>query len=355
MVPHQGVVAPHRLERAVRVLCAGGLVAFPTETVYGLGADAENVGAVERVFEVKGRPPTHPLIVHIGNRAQIDDWAAGVSGLARHLAECLWPGPLTLVLRRRSRVPLTVTGGLETVALRVPEHSVALALLAAFGGGVAAPSANRFGAVSPTTTGHVREGLGAAVDFVLDGGPCGVGVESTIVDVTAEPVILRPGGVAREDLEQALGCSVPVSSRSAVRVPGQHPSHYAPRARVLLVEPDQVIGQAELLAAQGCRVGALLPPEVANVSGSRAGQFVIAVPESDADYARQLYGLLREFDRHGCEAIVASAPAPEGLGLAITDRLRRMAAPRNLQSSAGSIPSPAGTPTEPWRSSAGIT
>ena len=159
------------IEQAARVLRAGGLVAFPTETVYGLGADAENVGAVERIFAVKGRPSTHPLIVHIGGADQLQDWAADVPTPARLLAERFWPGPLTLVLWRSSRVPFAVTGGLETVALRVPDHPVALALLSSFGGGVAAPSANRFGSVSPTTAHHVRENLGTAVDLVLDGGP----------------------------------------------------------------------------------------------------------------------------------------------------------------------------------------
>ncbi|GAU71344.1 L-threonylcarbamoyladenylate synthase [Streptomyces sp. NBRC 110611] len=174
------------------MLRAGGLVAFPTETVYGLGADAEDPAAVSLIFQVKGRPPSHPLIVHIGSAEYLDDWVQDVPATARLLAERFWPGPLTLVLRRGRRVPLEATGGLETVAVRVPDHPVALALLAAFGGGVTAPSANRFGQVSPTTANDVRAGLGDAVDFVLDGGPCEVGVESTIVDATGEiPTILN--------------------------------------------------------------------------------------------------------------------------------------------------------------------
>ena len=206
------------IEQAVRVLRAGGLVAFPTETVYGLGADAEDVQAVERIFAAKGRPRTHPLIAHIGSADQLDHWAADVPESARLLAERFWPGPLTLVLWRSNRVPFAVTGGLETVALRVPDHPVALALLSAFGGGVAAPSANRFGSVSPTTARHVREDMGSAVDLVLDGGPCEVGVESTIVDVRGEQLaILRPGGVAREDLERALGHSILMRSNGPIR------------------------------------------------------------------------------------------------------------------------------------------
>ena len=317
------------IERAVRVLRAGGLVAFPTETVYGLGADAENAGAVARIFAVKGRPSNHPLIVHIGGASQLDDWAAEVPEPARRLAARFWPGPLTIVVRRSRRVPLAVTGGLETVALRVPAHSMALSLLSAFGGGVAAPSANRFGAVSPTTARHVREGLGDAIDFVLDGGPCAVGVESTIVDVTGEaPAILRPGGVAREDLERALERSLPVEATDSVRAPGQHPSHYAPRANVVLVEPDEILAEARRLQMEGRRVGLLLPTSLSPAQAPDIEHAIIVVPESMADYARRLYGFLRDLDDRGCDVIVASLPGQDGLGLAIADRLRRAAGPR---------------------------
>lgn len=315
--------------RAVGVLRAGGLVAFPTETVYGLGADAENAKAVERIFAVKGRPFSHPLIIHIGGASQLDDWAFAAPDSARLLAERFWPGPLTLVLRRSRRAPLVVTGGLETVALRVPAHAVALSLLSTFSGGIAAPSANRFGAVSPTTARHVREGLGFAVDYVLDGGPCGVGVESTIVDLTgAQPAVLRPGGVTREDLERALGCSVQIDPMRSVRAPGRHPSHYAPRAKVVLVEQDEILAETRRLHAEGHRVGLLLPTPFASAQAGDGGHVVIVVPDSMAEYARQLYEFLREFDRHGCDAIVASLPAQDGLGLAVADRLRRAAGPR---------------------------
>ncbi|MGE7386226.1 L-threonylcarbamoyladenylate synthase [Streptomyces sp. NPDC004126] len=313
---------------AAGVLRAGGLVALPTETVYGLGADAENADAVNRIFAVKGRPSSHPLIVHIGGAEQLDDWVEEVSPTARLLAERFWPGPLTLVLRRGRRVPLEATGGLETVAVRVPDHPVALELLAAFGGGVTAPSANRFGSVSPTTAEHVAAELGEAVDLVLDGGPCQVGVESTIVDVTGEvPSILRPGGVTREDLEAVLGYPLAVPATSQVRVPGQHPSHYAPRARVVLVEPGTVVAEAERAQEQGYRVGLLLPRpfDGADVKAHA----VVEVPGSPAAYARGLYGFLRELDDRGCDLIVASLPAEEGLGLAIANRLRRAAGPRD--------------------------
>ncbi|RAJ48929.1 L-threonylcarbamoyladenylate synthase [Streptomyces sp. PsTaAH-130] len=310
------------------MLRAGGLVALPTETVYGLGANAEDPAAVARIFQVKGRPPTHPLIVHIGHADLLDEWVEDVPAAARLLAEHLWPGPLTLVLRRGRRVPLEATGGLDTVAVRVPDHPVALALLDAFGGGVTAPSANRFGSVSPTTTDHVRAELGDAVDFVLEGGPCAVGVESTIVDVTGDtPSILRPGGVTREELEAVVGRPLDVPSSSRVRVPGQHPSHYAPRARVVLVEPEKVLAEAELAQESGHRVGVFLP-------SSSAGAVVkvhavVPVPRSAAAYARELYGFLRGFDEQGCDLIFASLPAEEGLGLAIANRLRRAAGPRS--------------------------
>lgn len=247
---------------------------------------------------------------------------------ARLLAERFWPGPLTLVLRRGRRVPLEATGGLDTVAVRVPGHPVSLALLSSFGGGVTAPSANRFGSVSPITAEHVRAELGDAVDFVLDGGSCQVGVESTIVDVTGEmPSILRPGGVTR-DLESVLGHPVEVPSTSDVRVPGQQPSHYAPRARVVLVEPEKVAAEAELAQKAKQQVGVLLPPSPAGTE-VRA-HAVVALPGALDAYAHGLYGFLRDLDQQGCDLIVASLPVEEGLGLAIANRLRRAAGPRAL-------------------------
>lgn len=302
-------------------------MALPTETVYGLGANAEDPAAVSRIFQVKGRPPSHPLIVHLGDAQLLDDWAEDVPPTARLLGERFWPGPLTLVLRRGRRVPLQATGGLETVAVRVPGHPVALTLLAAFGGGITAPSANRFGAVSPTTADHVRTELGDAVDFVLDGGACQVGVESTIVDLTGiTPSILRPGGITREDLERVLGHPLAVPSASHVRVPGQHPSHYAPRARVILVEPENLALEARLARERGHRVGLLLPPALADAVVK--AHAVLKIPGSTTAYARELYGFLRELDQRGCDVIIASLPVEEGLGLAIANRLRRAAGPR---------------------------
>ncbi|MGA4543388.1 L-threonylcarbamoyladenylate synthase [Uniformispora flossi] len=315
------------IEKAAGVLRAGGLVAFPTETVYGLGANAEDPAAVARIYQAKGRPPSHPLIVHLGGAEQLGDWVDGVPETARLLAERFWPGPLTLVLRRGGRVSPAATGGLDTVAVRVPDHPVARALLAEFGGGVAAPSANRFGSISPTAADHVRTELGDAVDFVLDGGPCEVGVESTIVDATGDvPAVLRPGGVAREDLEAVLDRPLAVHATSSVRVPGQHPSHYAPRARLVLVEPEKVVVEAELARELGHRVGVLLPPAFADTPVN--AHAVVPVPDSVQSYAQGLYGYLRELDRQGCDLIVASLPDEDGLGLAIANRLGRAAGPR---------------------------
>ncbi|MFI6938631.1 L-threonylcarbamoyladenylate synthase [Streptomyces sp. NPDC050418] len=315
------------INAAVGVLRSGGLVGLPTETVYGLAANAEDPAAVSRIFQVKGRPPSHPLIVHIGGAQELDAWVDHVPAAAGLLAAHFWPGPMTLVLRRGHRVPLEATGGLETVAVRVPDHPVALALLAAFGGGVTAPSANVFGSVSPTTADDVRAELGQLVDFVLDGGPCRVGVESTIVDVTGDvPSILRPGGVTREALEAVLGHSLAVPEASPVRVPGQHASHYAPRARVVLVESDSIAAVSGQAQEDGHRVGVMLPPALADADIK--AHTVVALPADPADYARGLYGMLRDLDRRGCDLIVATLPTESGLGGAIANRLRRAAGPR---------------------------
>ncbi len=234
------------IARAAGVLRDGGLVAFPTETVYGLGADASSVDAVHRLFAVKGRPADHPVIVHLGDAAQLDDWAIDVDDDARTLTSACWPGPLTVVVRRAPHVPDAVTGGLDTVGLRVPDQPIALALLRAFGGGVAGPSANRFGHVSPTTAADVFADLGDDVDMILDGGPCRVGVESTIVDCSRpEPAILRLGGTPRERVEELLGRAVPLLDTGEVRAPGTLESHYAPQADVELADADSL---AELLA-----------------------------------------------------------------------------------------------------------
>lgn len=293
------------LTEAVAVLRAGGLVAFPTETVYGLGADADNDRAVQAIFQVKGRPESHPLIVHLSSAEQLGGWAQGVPDAALEMARRFWPGPLTLILKKAPRVSKYVTGGQDTVGVRVPDHSVALALLKAFGGGIAAPSANRFGKVSPTSAAHVRADLGTDVDLVLDGGVCAIGVESTIIDFSSgTPVILRPGGLTREQVGQALGYSVVVQTSGPVRVPGQLDSHYAPRAKVVIAAPDEAGAKAAELRSAGRQVVLLTPADIA---------------------ASELYASLRRADDSGADVIVVPLPDEAGLGLAVADRLRKAA------------------------------
>jgi L-threonylcarbamoyladenylate synthase len=309
--------------RAADTLRRGGLVAFPTETVYGLGADAGNAGALARLYAVKGRPGEHPVIVHVGAPGQLDDWAADVPVAARRLGDALWPGPLTIVVRRAARVLDAVTGGGDTVGVRVPDQPVALALLRAFGGGIAAPSANRFGHVSPTTAGDVRADLGDDVDVVLDDGPCMVGVESTIVDCTGdELVILRPGGVTCERIEEVSGRAVGARSDGPVRAPGTLKSHYAPEATVLVVERQDLVERANALLATGKRV-ALLAPDPIPALPADVG--VLGVPANADEYARVLYARLREADRRGVDVLLAVPPPETGVGVAVGDRLRRAA------------------------------
>ena len=313
-----------RIDQAVSILRAGGLVAFPTETVYGLGADAGNPDAVARIFAAKGRPADHPLIVHLGSADLLDDWAIDIPPLARTLATACWPGPLTIVLKRAARVPDAVTGALPTVGIRVPAHPLALELLRAFGDGIAAPSANRFGTVSPTTAEHVRAGLGDRVDLVLDGGPSNVGVESTIVDLsgiaTPGPAILRPGGLPREVLEAIAGEPIPVREGGEVRAPGMLASHYAPDARLLLVPPAEQAARAASLRAAGRRVGVL----AFEPGSAMADATIVDLGSTEDEAARRLYAAIRELDET-CDVILAWPPEERGLGLAIADRLRRAA------------------------------
>jgi L-threonylcarbamoyladenylate synthase len=311
------------LSRAVETLRRGGLVAFPTETVYGLGADADNATALARLYAVKGRPGEHPVIVHVGAPAQLAEWAEDVPVVARRLADALWPGPLTLVVRRAARVLDGVTGGGDTVGVRVPDQPIALALLRAFGGGIAAPSANRFGHVSPTTAGDVRADLGDDVEVVLDDGPCPVGVESTIVDCTGdELVILRPGGVTRERVEEVSGRAVGVRGDGLTRAPGTLKSHYAPEATVLVVDRDDLAPRATALLAAGQRVAVLAPGPPPALP---ADVVVLDTPADSDEYARVLYARLREVDRRGVDVLLAVPPPDAGVGAAVGDRLRRAA------------------------------
>jgi L-threonylcarbamoyladenylate synthase len=308
------------VEAAARLLRAGELVGLPTETVYGLAADASNPMAVARVFAAKGRPSDHPLIVHVADLAAAQGYATP-EALARpdvaRLAAAFWPGPLTLVLPRGPLAHDAVTGGRDTIALRVPAHPVALAVLSAFGGGLAAPSANRYGRISPTTAAHVRDELGAAIAGVVDGGPCAVGIESTILDLSGPvPEILRQGGVSPAELAAVLGVW-PAEHVGAVsdgpRAPGMVASHYAPRARLEVVAATALPGRARALAADGVRVATLTPEALG--------------PDSEA-WARNLYRLLREADATSPDVILAP-PAPAGrLEAGVADRLTRASAAR---------------------------
>lgn len=307
-----------------RILAAGGLVAFPTETVYGLGADARNPDAVARIFTAKGRPTDHPLICHI---ASVDDLAplvAEVTPAARALADAFWPGPLTLVMPRSAAVPDAVTGGRDTVAIRVPDHPVALALLRAFGGPVAAPSANRFGRPSPTRADDVRDELGDAVDLVLDGGPCAIGVESTVLDLASDPPqVLRPGGISADDIARVMNAPVSATSSGPARAPGMLEAHYAPGARVEVVTADTAAVRAADLTAAGTSVALLAPHAISPLPDS----VLVLGPAGGPDaYAALLYTAFRRADAAGCQVIVAVPPPAHGIGVAVRDRLARAAA-----------------------------
>ncbi|MEQ1776535.1 MAG: L-threonylcarbamoyladenylate synthase, partial [Burkholderiales bacterium] len=280
-------VADTNITRAVATLRAGGLVAFPTETVYGLGADASNPDAIKKVFAAKGRPHDHPLIVHVASSSQLTEWARDIPSAAHTLAKKFWPGPLTLILKRAPGVSDLVTGGQDTVAIRVPSHPVAQALLQAFGGGVVGPSANRFGRVSATTADHVRQEFGDAVDCILDGGACDVGIESTIIDLSgSKPALLRPGWITAAQIESALGLSLTAPDAQSPRAPGTLEKHYAPRTPVMLVEGDLIDELARSFARQGKRVAVLCLLYTWPLIESLVWA---AAPATPAGYAHDLY------------------------------------------------------------------
>jgi len=314
------------IERAVALLRAGELVAFPTETVYGLGADAANPAAVAKIFAAKGRPADHPLIVHLPDASHLARWAREIPADAEKLAAAFWPGPLTLILKRQSNVPDAVTGGQDTVGLRVPNHPLALELLCAFDRGIAAPSANRFGRISPTTAAHVREELGGRVPLVLDGGACPVGIESTILDLSrGVPVLLRPGAIGAADIARVLGCApeMAAAQAEAPRVSGSLEAHYAPRTPLQLVSSDGLLFALRNALVAGEKV-AVLAPTAQAISHDLVSW--MQSPAEPAGFAHGLYASLRELDALGCVRILVQQPPAGENWLAVNDRLRRAAA-----------------------------
>jgi L-threonylcarbamoyladenylate synthase len=310
-----GDVWVNQVEQAADVLMSGGLVAFPTETVYGLGADADNVKAIARIYSVKNRPLNHPVIVHVAQQHDVDYWVRAVPSFATALMRDYWPGPMTLILHRSAHAHDALTGGQDSVGVRIPDHPVALTLLEAFrlrgGRGLAAPSANRYGAVSPTEASAVRaelqHHLGAA-DMILDGGRSAVGVESTIIDCThSSPVILRPGAITADMIEASTGLMVSGSEHTRVRAPGSHQQHYSPQAQV-------VIG-GRSTAGEGLIAGG----DVATPTGV----IRLAAPTTSEEYARVLYSALRDADARGLAVVRVFPPEGDGLAIAIRDRITR--------------------------------
>jgi L-threonylcarbamoyladenylate synthase len=306
---------------AARLLASGKLVAFPTETVYGLGADATNAGAVRAIFAVKARPADHPVIVHLPNRDHLDRWTRAIPAGATALADAFWPGPLTLILPRADPGLDHVTGNQDSIGLRVPSHPVAQALLAAFGRGIAAPSANRFGHVSPTTALHVATDLGDAPAMILDGGACEVGIESTIVAFQdGDALLLRPGGIGVTELTRVLGRTPRMPDVAAPRVPGSLALHYAPRTPASLLHADALRAELAQLIDRDERVAVLArtierPDDFDGVW--------IAGARDAVDYARDLYANLRALDAANADAMLIEAPPDGGEWLAVRDRLTR--------------------------------
>ena len=316
------------LDRAVALLRGGGIVAFPTETVYGLGADAKNADAVARVFRVKGRPADNPLIVHLASPEHVSLFALQMPEKGKQLARRFWPGPLTLVVRSRPDVPRIVRAGLDTVALRVPDHPVTLELLRRFDGGIVGPSANLSGKPSPTSAEHVAADLGGNVDMILDAGPTRIGLESTVLDITGEiPIILRIGGLSREELEREIGAVLWTTAGDLLkRSPGTRHRHYAPNARVILFRNGDGEELRALLRhfAGAKNIGMITHSESLSVIEKTPNH--IALKPSVEYFARNIFRALRDLDRNDAAVILVESVPEEGLGAAVMDRLRRAAA-----------------------------
>lgn len=316
--------SPASIQEAAALLRAGGLAVFPTETVYGLGARAFDPLAARRVFRAKGRPADNPLIVHVADEAQLRLVVRRVTPLARRLMKAFWPGPLTLILDKAARVPSSVTAGHATVAVRMPRHPAALALLRELGEPIAAPSANRSGRPSPTTAAHALKDLAGRVALIIDGGPCSEGLESTIVDARGRrPVLLRPGSVTTQALERAAGTRVAAPGRSAPAAPGTRHRHYAPSCRVVLVPARMVrCGRIAGLEARGAGLVHRSPRR------GRRPRFSLRVHGSPTAYARRLFASLREAESAGVGTLFVETVPDRGVGRAVMDRLRRAAAER---------------------------
>ena len=321
---------------ALRILRSGGLVAFPTETVYGLGADATNPDAIQRIFAAKGRPSTNPLIVHVADAQVAKRYITHWPPEAEQLAGKFWPGPLTLVLPRSDAIASAVSAGRETVGVRAPNHPLALELLRAFDGPVAAPSANRSNRISPTTAEHVRSDLGDAVDLILDGGPCEVGIESTVLDLTTQsPTILRPGAVTRKQIEAVIGrvelFSGAVEARDSAKSPGQHRVHYAPSTPAIRFEFGDTRPVAQRLAALPAASAVFLVFEgsasFSDLRSADAAAHFTFMPTDPTEYARELYASLRCLDVMGAQCIFIEMPPSDSKWDAIRDRLIRATRP----------------------------
>jgi L-threonylcarbamoyladenylate synthase len=314
------------IERAAAIIRNGGLVAFPTETVYGLGADAMSERAAQKIFEAKGRPADNPLIVHVGHRNEVERAADNVSDKAWSLIEKFWPGPLTLVLKRRPEVAPTVSAGLPTVAVRMPGNAIAIELIRKAGTPIAAPSANLSGRPSPTTAAHVLADLRGRIDMILDGGATNIGIESTVLDMTgAAPVVLRPGWITREQIEEVAGPTGSAANEDQMRrSPGARHRHYSPQARVILIESGSNQSIVHLLK-EYLEHGAVGFIGHTRIDIDEPGFHSVILENSARDFARALYSALREMDERGASAIIVEGITETGEGAAVMDRLRRAA------------------------------
>jgi L-threonylcarbamoyladenylate synthase len=302
------------IEQAVQLLKSGELVAFPTETVYGLGADAKNPEAIKKIFEVKGRPSNHPIILHIYNESELEEWVVSIPDIARKLMKHFWPGALTLIFEAKENVSPLITGNQKTIGIRMPSHPVARELLKAFGSGLVAPSANKFGKVSPTKAKHVKEELGDEIKLILEGGDCALGIESTIIDVTRiPPRLLRPGPLDVDQVKKISGVTIIYSNKNIPRVSGSLPSHYAPKTPVKLFDYNKIKFQDKNIGVMSFRDQ---PENFTNI-------IWLKMPINPTLYAKQLYANLRKLDKNNLDTIWVEVPPKEVVWGAILDRLKR--------------------------------